>query len=163
MAFPRVGSVVQEVEAKFHQATLAKATSKGGMFIVNTRVYHCHTDTSSQIALLAELVDSSHEMRVVVAFMACGITAMEAVRTRTAAGGRIVGNTRNFSLGLVQLSDRRYLLDRRPRGDLLNNGSLVLVVAQQGEGAAVEESEGQVVLKSGRNAVVTESREEAGG
>jgi hypothetical protein len=44
---------------------------------------------------------------------------------------------------------------------LLDNCPLVLVVVQQSEGTTVEKSKGQVVVESGRDAMVLQSSEEA--
>jgi hypothetical protein len=128
VAFPRVGSVVEEVEAKFNQTTLAKAASESGVLVVNTRVNHRYANSRTQVALLAQLVNSSHDVWVVVAFVTRRVTASETVRGRTMANGCAVADTRKGALRLVQLPHRGDLFDHRPRGDLLDNGTLVLRV-----------------------------------
>jgi hypothetical protein len=132
------------------------------MPVVNARVYYRHTDTSSQVALLTKLVNSSHDVRVVIALVARSVTAANAVRVNTTAEARAMGDGGNLTPRLFQLPNGRDLLHYRPGRDLLNNGSLVLVVVQQSERTTVEKSEGQVVVETSRDAMVLQSREEAG-
>lgn len=113
VTFPRVGRVIQKVETKFHQAALAKATTKSGMLIVYPRVDDRYADASAKVTFLAKLVNPNHEMRIVISFMACSGTASDAV-VGTAADGRAMGNSRDFSPWLMELPNRRYLLHYRP-------------------------------------------------
>lgn len=85
VAFPWVSGVVEEVETELHQAALSEAASKSRMLVINTRVHYCHTDTSSQVAFPTKLVNSSHDMGVVIAFVARSIAASEAARGNTTA------------------------------------------------------------------------------
>jgi hypothetical protein len=113
VAFPWVGSVVKEVEAKFHQTALSKAASESGMLIINAGVHYRHADTTSEVAFLAQLVDSGHDVREVIVSVVCA-TASETVRGDTTADGRAMSNARNLSLRLLQLPDGRDLLHTRP-------------------------------------------------
>jgi hypothetical protein len=84
------------------------------MRIINTTVNNNHFDTSSQVALLAQFVNTGHNVRIVIAFVARGVTATETVGASRAAGVGVVRYTRNLTLGLFQLPDGGHLLDRSP-------------------------------------------------
>lgn len=132
------------------------------MLIVYPRVDDRYADASAKVTFLTKLVNSSHDMRIVISFVACSVTALDAV-VGTAADGRAMGNSRDFSLWLMELPNRGYLLHNRPRGDLLDNNSLILVVVKQGERTTIEKSEGQIMVESGGNAVIFQGRKETGG
>lgn len=83
LTFPRVTRVGEEVETKLHQAALSKAASKSRMLVINTRIHNCHTDARSQVAFLTKLVDSDHDVGIVIAFVARSIAASEAARGDT--------------------------------------------------------------------------------
>ena len=109
------------------------------MLVVDARVHHSHTDTASCVALPAELVNTGHNVRVVIISVGRRTATLEAVGEIT-ADGRAVGNTRRLSLRVVHLTDGGDVLHPRQRRDLLDDGSLILVI-QQGEGATVEKIE----------------------
>lgn len=113
VTFPRVGRVIQEIETKFYQAALAKATTESGMLIVYPRVNDCDADASAKVTFLAKLVNSGHDMRIVIFFVTRSVTASDAV-VGSAPDRRTMGNGRDFLLWLMELPNGRYLLHYRP-------------------------------------------------
>lgn len=161
LAFPWVGSVVEEVVTEFHQTALTKTASESRVLIVNSGVNDRHTDATSSVPFPVELVNSGHDVRVVVVSVLWGTTAAETVRGDIAADGSAMTNTRHVLFRLVHLPDGGDFLHPRPRGDLLDDRRLILIV-QQSKGATVEKSEREVVVETGVNTMVLESCEEAG-
>lgn len=161
LAFPWVGGVVKEVETEFHQTSLTKAPSQSRVLVVNSGVDDRHTNTTSSVAFPAELVNPGHDVRVVVVSMLWSATSAEAMRGDIAADERVMTNARHGWFRLVHLPNGGDFLHPRPRRDLLDNRHLILI-AQQSKRATVEESEREIVVKTGVNTVVLESGEETG-
>jgi hypothetical protein len=161
LAFPWVGGVVKEVETEFHQTSLTKTPSQSRVLVVNSGVDDRDTNTTSSVAFLVELVNPGHDVRVVVVSMLWSATPVEAMRGDITADERVMTNARHGLFRLVHFPNGGDFLHPRPRRDLLDNRHLILIV-QQSKRATVEESEREIVVKTGVNAVVLEGGEETG-
>jgi hypothetical protein len=61
-----IGVVVKKVVSKRDQATLAEAATKSRVLVVDATINYGHSETTAEVALVAQAVDSGHDVRDVV-------------------------------------------------------------------------------------------------